>query len=313
MITMGEEAKRRNINFIIIGDKKTPKKYHIDGAEYYDLDRQRREFADFANILPLNHYSRKNIGYLAAIRNESKVIHDTDDDNIPYDDYYNDFPDEIESAVYSAEKWFNVYSLFSKENIWPRGLSLYHIKNNEFTRMTKAKRIRPLILQGLVDKNPDVDAIYRFVGKLPVYFKKNKVVALERNTWCPFNSQNTIFKEKAFPLLYLPSYCSFRMTDIWRSLIAQRCLWELDANLVFHSPTVFQERNAHSILKDFEQEIPGYLENDKIMNLLQVINFTSKDVKENLILCYKKLIQEGIIPKEELKIVKMWVKAIDAK
>jgi hypothetical protein len=311
LIKMGEEALRRNIKLIIIGDKKTPKEFHIDGAEYYSLDRQRREFTDFANVLPLNHYSRKNIGYLAAIKNESKVIHETDDDNIPYDNFYDDYPDEIESNVYSSEKWLNVYSLFSKENIWPRGLSLNHIRNNESPKITRNKIISPLIFQGLADKNPDVDAIYRFVGKLPVYFKKNKIIALEKYTWCPFNSQNTAFREKAFPLLYLPSYCSFRMTDIWRSFIAQRCLWELDTNLVFHSPTVYQKRNEHSILKDFGQEIPGYLENEKITDILQTIKFTTKDAKENLLVCYEKLIKKGFFSKEEFKIVKMWVKKIN--
>jgi hypothetical protein len=310
LIKMGEEASKRGIKFIIIGDAKTPKDYHVNGAEYYSLDRQRREFADFANILPLNHYSRKNIGYLVAVRNGSKIIHETDDDNIPYDNFYDDFPGEIESDVYSSEKWLNVYSLFSKENIWPRGLSLNHIKNNKSPKITQTKKIKPLILQGLADKNPDVDAIYRFVGILPVSFDQNKVVALEKNTWCPFNSQNTIFGEEAFPLLYLPSYCSFRMTDIWRSFIAQRCLWELDANMVYFSPTVYQERNVHSILKDFEQEIPGYLENDKIIDVLEAIHFQTKDVQENLMVCYDKMIQRGYFSKEEFKLVEMWNKIL---
>jgi hypothetical protein len=38
------------------------------------------------------------------------------------------------------------------------------------------------------------------------------------------------------PLLYLPSHCCFRMTDIWRSFIAQRCLWELGHWVVCQAP-----------------------------------------------------------------------------
>lgn len=78
------------------------------------------------------------------------------------------------------------------------------------------------IQQGLADNNPDVDAIYRLILPFPTIFRKGRKVALGNNSWSPFNSQNTTWWKKAFPLLYLPSYCSFRMTDIWRSFVAQR-------------------------------------------------------------------------------------------
>ena len=74
------------------------------------------------------------------------------------------------------------------------------------------------IQQGLADENPDVDAIYRLVLPLPVQFETGRRIALKRGVWSPFNSQNTAWWPDAFPLLYLPAYCSFRMTDIWRKL-----------------------------------------------------------------------------------------------
>ena len=58
------------------------------------------------------------------------------------------------------------------------------------------------------------------------------------DTWCPFNSQNTAWWRDAVPLLYLPAYCSFRMTDIWRSFVAQRIAWENGWRLLFHEPTI---------------------------------------------------------------------------
>ena len=54
-----------------------------------------------------------------------------------------------------------------------------------------------------------------------------------------------------YPLLYLPAYCSFRMTDIWRSFVAQRIAWENGWRLLFHGPTMEQERNVHDLMKDF--------------------------------------------------------------
>src|SRR5438270_335676 len=79
------------------------------------------------------------------------------------------------------------------------------------------KEIYCPIQQGLADENPDVDAIYRLAFPLPLTFRTDRRIALGGSAWCPFNSQNTTWTREAFPLLYLPSYCSFRMTDIWRS------------------------------------------------------------------------------------------------
>ena len=65
------------------------------------------------------------------------------------------------------------------------------------------------------------------------------VVAINPNPILPaLNSatRSTLFVLKPVArLMYLPSTCTFRMTDIWRSLIAQRCLWELGQGVVFHA------------------------------------------------------------------------------
>src|SRR5690348_18334068 len=105
--------------------------------------------------------------------------------------------------------------------------------------------------------------------KLPVTFEKKSPLILGEGSWCPFNSQNTTWKKEAFPLLYLPSFCSFRMTDIWRSFIAQRIAWTCGWNIAFHAADVIQERNEHSLLKDFEDEIAGYMHNGRICKLLE--------------------------------------------
>ena len=76
-------------------------------------------------------------------------------------------------------------------------------------------------------------------------------VWLGPETWCPFNSQSTWWFPVAYPLMYLPSRVSFRMTDIWRGFVAQRCLWELGKGIVFHAAEVVQRRNPHALLRDF--------------------------------------------------------------
>lgn len=109
--------------------------------------------------------------------------------------------------------------------------------------------------------------------------------------------------------LYLPSFVSFRMTDIWRSFIAQRCLWALGHGVVFHSAEMFQDRNPHNLLRDFEQEVPGYLNNQKIREVLESTSLQPgvDEVGGNLHRCYAALIKTGFIPEIEMPLVEAWL------
>jgi hypothetical protein len=122
-----------------------------------------------------------------------------------------------------------------------------------------------IIQQFLADNDPDVDAIYRLLNGPPVFFDPDAPpIVLDGDVWSPFNSQNTVFFREAFPLLYLPCHVSFRMTDIWRSFVAQAALTLKGYHWSFHAPTVEQLRNDHDLMRDFEDEVPGYLKNESI-------------------------------------------------
>ena len=56
--------------------------------------------------------------------------------------------------------------------------------------------------------------------------------------------------------MYLPVTCTMRSTDIIRSLITLRILQNDNKKILFFGTTMFQKRNVHNILKDFELEIP---------------------------------------------------------
>jgi len=100
------------------------------------------------------------------------------------------------------------------------------------------------------------------------------------------------------------------MTDIWRSFVAQRCLWEMESAVCFTEPTVYQERNEHNLQKDFEDEVPGYLKNNTIRGLLENVSLKAGDsfetVSENLLICYEALVRGEILPKMELLLVEAW-------
>ncbi|MDQ3804077.1 MAG: STELLO glycosyltransferase family protein [Acidobacteriota bacterium] len=169
------------------------------------------------------------------------------------------------------------------------------------------------VQQGLADENPDVDAVYRLVAPLPQSFRGDRRLALGPGSWCPFNSQNTAWWADAFPLLYLPAYCSFRMTDIWRGFVAQRIAWENNWGVLFHEPTVRQERNEHNLMRDFRDEVPGYLHNAAICEALGKLRLRPgvEGLGENLRTCYGKLVGMSLVDRKELGLLDAWLGDLD--
>jgi hypothetical protein len=309
------QCKARGFSFYVIGDVPSPADFALDGCEFYGLAQQRATGFHLAELLPTRHYSRKNVGYLLAMRTRAAMLLETDDDNMPSREFWRSRESVQSVRGLSGSGWSNVYTYFSDVNIWPRGLPLDAIRTAlpEFEALPEAESDCP-IQQGLADDNPDVDAIYRLVLPLPITFRKNRRVALGAGAWCPFNSQNTVWFPKAYPLLYLPSHCSFRMTDIWRSFVAQRIAWENDWSVLFQSADVSQERNEHSLMRDFVDEIPGYMHNRTIGERLEGLKLAAgqENIGDNLIRCYEELVRLGVVGAEEIALVKAWGKDFEA-
>ena len=294
----------------IVGDKKGPAAFDVPGARFYSINRQETLSYALARLLPVGHYTRKNLGYLLAIADGASCIYETDDDNMPNAHWS---PREVvaEAQMMSPRSWANVYRVFSDDLIWPRGFPLDRITDEatfEHDAQAPSVSLRAPIQQGLADLSPDVDAVWRLLNTNEFYFRRGASLALPEGTWCPFNSQTTWWWPEAYALMYLPSHCSFRMTDIWRSFIAQRCLWAMGHSLVFHAPEAIQERNEHRLIADFRDEVPGYLQNDTIVEELGRLELASgtEAVAGNLVRCYERLIECEIFPPEELPLVRGW-------
>jgi len=315
LVLYAKECKERGIPFIVMGDTKSPDVFELDGCDFWSVDRQLTLDFKLAPITPTRHYARKNLGYLVALQNGAETIIETDDDNLPREDFWNfsGHKREVEAYDIKNQGWVNVYNHFSDTFIWPRGIPLeeLHTKTTPLSEF-KFQPVTCPIHQGLADENPDVDAVYRLTYPLPLDFKKGVSVALGDKAWCPFNSQNTFWFKEAMPLMYLPSYCSFRMTDIWRSFIAQRIAWANGWSIWFHESTVWQIRNEHNLLKDFEDEIPGYLNNSAIGVALGALDLPSgtEHICDNLIKCYDTMISNGWVGAEEAPLVRAWCEDI---
>lgn len=310
-LALKKYSKFKNYQLVIVGDKKTPKKWKLKNAIYLSPEQQEKMDYEIIKLLPWNHYCRKMIGYLYAIENNAEIIVDTDDDNIPLKNW--SFPNEKDSLeTYPKDSGFvNVYNDFTDMNIWPRGFPLDKIKNSRQitdSLLKENKSNNVMIWQGLANNDPDVDAIYRLINNTPCFFRKREPIVLESGTVCPFNSQNTFFKKEVFALLYLPAFVTFRTTDILRSIVAQPILWNFGYSLGFTEATVIQERNPHDYIKDFESEIPLYLNSEKIYNLAYNNSKKQDSIANNLLKIYTELHKEKIVSNEELKLLNAWIK-----
>jgi hypothetical protein len=300
-------SKINKWNLVIVGDKKTPKNFNVEYGKFVSLKDQLHLNFKFSKICPHNNYARKNIGYLIAMQN-SEVILETDDDNLPYDSFFKKRKIAHITTSIKNNGWVNIYDLFVKKKhfIWPRGIPLDELNNKIKLNKTK-KKFNFLIQQGLCNKNPDVDSIYRLMNeKINVNFKNFKVNL--GNSLSTFNSQNTTWFKEVFPLMYLPSTCTMRCTDIWRSIVALKIMNLNKKNILFHNPTMKQFRNPHDLIKDFIDEIPMYENTKHLYNSINKLRLKKgkKNYFKNLNIIYKKLVNLKILQKQELEYLRAW-------
>jgi len=305
-------AKLKDYNLLVVGDKKTPLDWQYEGVKFISVMEQSKSLFKLTEKLPFNHYSRKMIGYLEAIKSGAEFIIDTDDDNIPYDTF--NFP-SFDGTFDLVEKdcgFINIYQFFTDLKIWPRGLPLHLIKNDFKTKLKIGKKTaRVGIWQGLADNDPDVDAIYRLTSDNPCVFNKRQPIVLDVNTICPFNTQNTKIIKELFPLLYLPSSVTFRYTDILRGLVAQPIMWQYGYLLGFSEATVTQERNPHDYFKDFISEIPMFLTCEKVIETVSVALNANAGLSDNLYNSYEALLKEKIVDSSELICLEAWISDLE--
>ena len=304
-------AANENYTLIVAGDKKTPAGWNYDGVTYLSVDDQQGIGNHLNKLLPYNHYCRKMMGYLKAIADGAEYMVDTDDDNIPKEGWAFPAFEGTFDYISQPQGFVNVYQLYSDTHIWPRGLPL-HLINTKFNLEEKITQepCRIGIWQGLADEDPDVDAIYRLTNDTPCYFDERPPVVLAKDVLSPFNSQNTIVRKELFPLLYLPTYVTFRFTDILRSYVAQPIMWLNDYHLGFTNATVVQKRNPHDYFKDFLSEVPMYQHcNQVIETTVGAIN-AGTSIAGNLYNAYEALHKKDIVVAKELEVLEAWLKDI---
>ncbi|EDO39483.1 predicted protein [Nematostella vectensis] len=278
-------AKMDGWKVVVVGDTKTPSDWSHPNCVFLSVKRQKELGYRIADLLPYKSYARKNIGYLYAIQHGAKYIYDTDDDNHPTSGKL-EFHDKEKGEYYIYKTSANVvnpYANFGQRTIWPRGYPLQNISAPMVKTFVKCKNVQTSIQQGVVDGDPDVDAIFRLTRKdenvrLDVKFDpKAPPILLPPGTMAPFNSQNTFFLDKGLWALLIPITTKFRVCDIWRGYWGQRLLWEIGGHLSFFPPNAMQYRSAHDYHLDFVDEVDLYNDAGRLVEFLREWKSPRKD------------------------------------
>lgn len=296
-----------NFDLIVVGDKKTPPGWTLGRCNYSPWDDARFENSRLAKLIPFDHYSRKNLGYILAMREGATTVVDTDDDNFPLPNF--GFPSTSFSGNTSSEDmgFINVYSHFTDKKIWPRGLPVRDILKEGPAFSLHDEHSEIGVWQGLANGDPDVDALYRLTDNSECIFLEREPIVLGAGTWSPFNSQNTVFRRELLPLLYLPVSVSFRFTDILRSFVCQPIMWANGYRLGFTEATVFQDRNPHNYLADLISEFPMYESSETVAGILSGASSPADSVLSSLVKAYEALRANKIVLDNEMICLDAWV------
>lgn len=298
---------------VVVGDKKTPENWWAENVIYLSLDKQLELFPNLFHLIPLNSYKRKIFGYLFAVANGAEFIFDTDDDNIPYENADTVLEADLltfgtsKELLNSSSRWINIYSYFGAEKIWPRGFPIEFITEENVHELIKNDKVKLGLIQYLADIDPDVDAIFRLTENRMLSFTKNKKVCLNTQVFCPFNSQATLWKKDYFHFMFFPLGVTDRVTDILRGYIALASLWNQNNTIEYSSSIVYQERNVHNLLKDFELEVPLYLNADRWCSKISKIIKSIKSNDNPFELILNDFVKDGILPDNNLDAYKKFI------
>ena len=307
---------------VVVGDRKSVP-FTFKHPKLVLLTAKDQETLPYTISVPWNHFARKNLGYLYAIHHGAEIIYDTDDDNLLSSNY---IPINIffkETTMYSEARnthrhLYNPYPDFLPVDAtgepvvaWPRGFPLESITDSS-TYGAPINKFRNgsdvSVVQSLANSDPDVDSIYRLTHGVPLFFQSGSIrVSLPPGKFSPFNAQATIFSKRSFWGLVLPTTVHGRVSDIWRSYLVQRIMWELGQRLVFVSPFVTQCRNSHEYLGDFNAEIALFEKCGRLAEILLEWKPSPGNLpsilNEGALLLYER----GFILWEDVNLFRAWI------
>ena len=257
---------------------------------YLSIETQNCLNYNITNYLKINSSFRKIIGYLFAIEHGAKEIFEIDEDL-----QFNDLSEinkhfEKHKIAYVSNNnslEINPYIFFGNENIWPRGFRLSDIGKqsvkNFYYENSSNINLKPLIFQGLININPDLDDIFYLTRKqFNNSFIFNSISSYPLfyfpNNYVPINSKNTRYLYEIFPFLMFPTSLDENIVDIWRGYIIEYFVWKLRGAVIYYN---FGAKRKTELVNNLNliKNKNNYFELHKLLDILYL--FSEKDILGN--------------------------------
>ena len=316
---------------VVVADRKTPVASYVGLKRLVLLTKDDQikisESSPFVNAMPWDHFGRKNIGYLYAMSRGAQYIFDFDDDNelrlnLNSSEAVSPLPSPIDKLGVAAvdtrtTNVFNPYLYFRAKNraAWPRGFPLANITQSA-TYDVGIRHDRNIgsdsvaIFQALANHDPDVDAIFRLTQRHSQFdFGENiPPIVVPAGIYTPFIAQSTVHFPWAYMFMFLPISVPGRVSDIWRSYIAQRLLWDAGKYIAFTKPMVIQKRTTHNFMRDFDAEQDLYYKSGAFINFLAKWDGSHlPSMPERMELLYIDLFERNYIKLSDVLAVQAWL------
>ena len=198
---------------------------------------------------------------------------------------------------------------------WPRGLPLDRILHpcpiSQSISKVSAEKVG--VIQSLANHDPDVDAMYRLTRGTPFDFKTsaaNDWMLLGRGLFAPYNAQATLYLQDALWGLNLPVTVHGRVSDIWRSYIAQRLFMDIGVYLVFAPPHVDQYRNIHNYLGDLKAEDDLYIKATVLVGFLRDWRGHAESLPARLEELTVAMYERGYLELADVHLTQLWISSL---
>lgn len=259
---------------IVVGDKKTPKNYSVNGI-YLSPDDQDLIDPSLSETTGWNCVQRRNFGFIEAYKIGADIIASVDDDNIPMDHWGVNVRIGQETTVkmfHSDLIAFDPIGATNYKNLWHRGFPLELLPLRNYPTPSSIS-IVPDIQADFWNGDPDIDAICRLEHRPECVFNEDHF-PFTTNTLSPFNSQNTFISRSVLKNYFMFPFIG-RMDDIWASYYLEAT----GAKVIYEKPSVYQLRNPHNLITDMKNEYIGYENN---LNLLYDLTSSPNNIKKYL-------------------------------
>ena len=251
----------RDWELVVVGDKKTPRNYHLDRGIYIAPEEQDAYDPALSETIGWNCIQRRNFGLLWAKDMNADVVAVVDDDNVPLEGWGQDLlvGRQVEVDYYETDlPAFDPVGATNHGRLWHRGYPLQLVPQRDYRRRTR-KSLFADIQADFWNGDPDIDAVCRLEYAPRCQFDPARF-PMAADKMGPFGSQNVFLTGEVLKHYFLFPHIG-RMDDIWASYYVQA----KGFRVIYGRPSVHQDRNAHDPIQDMRQEYIGYENNLRLV------------------------------------------------